>query len=331
MEINTHRRVIVDERSQVFSVRQEARAAAAAAGLPANDGSRAELVATELGTNLVKHARAGEVLVRAIPGTTAQVELIAIDHGPGIADLARAFEDGVSSGSSPGTGLGAIRRLSDVFDIYSSTAGTVILSRVAADRTPPTASGFDIGGVSLPVGGEPVSGDLWRAVAVADTLTLIVADGLGHGVSAHEAALAVLERADPALGLAEMMDLAHRSDRHTRGAAAAVAQVAAGRGTIRYAGIGNVSALVRSATSQHQLVSVNGTLGHQVHAIREFSYDWPRGSILVMFSDGLSARWDLSRYPGLDQRHPSVVAAVLYRDCSRRRDDVTVVVAREVA
>jgi anti-sigma regulatory factor (Ser/Thr protein kinase) len=331
MEINTHRRIVVDERSQVFSVRQEARAAAAAAGLPEEDGWRAELVATELGTNLVKHARSGEVLVRAIGGVSAQVELIAVDKGPGIADLARAFEDGVSSGSSPGTGLGAIRRLSDVFDIYSTGAGTVILSRIAADRTPPAAAGFDVGGVSLPIGGEQVSGDLWRAVVAADTLTLIVADGLGHGVSAHEAALAVLEQADPSRGPGDMIDLAHRSARHTRGAAAAVAQVGASRGTIRYAGIGNVSALVRSANRQHQLVSVNGTLGHQVHAIREFSYDWARGSVLVMFSDGLSARWDLSRYPGLELRHPSVVAAVLYRDCSRRRDDVTVVVAREVA
>jgi anti-sigma regulatory factor (Ser/Thr protein kinase) len=331
MEINTHRRVVVDERSQVFSVRQEAREAAAAAGLPERDGSRAELIATELGTNLVKHARGGEVLVRSIAGASPQVELIAIDQGPGIADLTRAFEDGVSSGSSPGTGLGAIRRQSDVFDIYSSAAGTVMLSRIAADRTPPTALGFDVGGVSVPVGGEQVCGDLWRAIAIADTLTLIVADGLGHGISAHEAALAVLERVDSELGPAEMMEAAHGAIRHTRGAAAAVAQVAAARGTIRYAGIGNVSALVRSATGQHQLVSVNGTLGHQVHAIREFNYDWPRGSVLVMFSDGLSARWDLSRYPGLDVRHPSVVAAVLYRDFSRRRDDVTVVVAREVA
>jgi hypothetical protein len=37
----------------------------------------------------------------------------------------------------------------------------------------------------------------------------------------------------------------------------------------------------------------------------------------------------LNAYPGLQLRSPSLIAAVLYRDFSRRRDDVTVVVARE--
>jgi hypothetical protein len=46
-------------------------------------------------------------------------------------------------------------------------------------------------------------------------------------------------------------------------------------------------------------------------------------------TDGLGTHWDLTPYPGLRTRHPSVVAGILYRDFSRRRDDVTVVVAKE--
>jgi hypothetical protein len=53
--------------------------------------------------------------------------------------------------------------------------------------------------------------------------------------------------------------------------------------------------------------------------------------MFVMHSDGLSTHWSLDDYRGLRQRHPAIVAAVLYRDFSRRRDDVTVVVGREAA
>jgi len=53
--------------------------------------------------------------------------------------------------------------------------------------------------------------------------------------------------------------------------------------------------------------------------------------MLVMHSDGLASHWSFEPYRGLRQRHPAIVAAVLYRDFSRQRDDVTVVVGREAA
>jgi hypothetical protein len=50
-----------------------------------------------------------------------------------------------------------------------------------------------------------------------------------------------------------------------------------------------------------------------------------------MHSDGLATQWNLGAYAGLQTRHPSLIAAVLYRDFVRGRDDVTVVVARDRA
>jgi predicted RNA binding protein YcfA (HicA-like mRNA interferase family) len=75
------------------------------------------------------------------------------------------------------------------------------------------------------------------------------------------------------------------------------------------------------------MVSHNGILGVQFLRSQLFEYDWPRGSHVVMHSDGLSARWTLPAHPGLQMRHPAVIAAILYRDFVRRRDDATVVVA----
>jgi hypothetical protein len=77
------------------------------------------------------------------------------------------------------------------------------------------------------------------------------------------------------------------------------------------------------------MVSYNGTVGHEVRKIQEFTYQWPQQGLLVMHSDGLKTQWRLDRYPGLMHKHPSLIAGVLYRDFNRGRDDVTVLVARE--
>ncbi len=60
--------------------------------------------------------------------------------------------------------------------------------------------------------------------------------------------------------------------------------------------------------------------------LQQFEYARAAGSMVVMHSDGVSARWDLARREGLLHRHPATVAAVLYRDHARGRDDATVLV-----
>jgi hypothetical protein len=76
------------------------------------------------------------------------------------------------------------------------------------------------------------------------------------------------------------------------------------------------------------MVSVNGTLGHQMTRARQYEYPFEADSLLILHSDGLSANWSPDKYPGLFQRHPGVIAGVLFRDFRRIRDDATVAVAR---
>jgi hypothetical protein len=83
------------------------------------------------------------------------------------------------------------------------------------------------------------------------------------------------------------------------------------------------------ATAAHRhLVSYNGTVGHTLRKLQEFAFPWPRDALLVLHSDGLGTHWDFNAYPGLTSRHPALIAAVLYRDYDRGRDDVSVVVIR---
>ena len=133
----------------------------------------------------------------------------------------------------------------------------------------------------------------------------------------------------PGLAPKQLLEYAHGALRSTRGAAVAVARGDRGLRKVTFAGIGNMAAQICAGakTCQH-LVSVNGTVGHQAHQIREFSYSWPDDGIIVVYSDGLSTGTSFDALPGLVLRDPGLMAGVLYRDFSRGHDDATVVVAR---
>jgi hypothetical protein len=109
----------------------------------------------------------------------------------------------------------------------------------------------------------------------------------------------------------------------------AIAEIDPHRGSLQYVGIGNISGAILGRDSVRNLVSHNGIVGHTVRRIQEFSYELPPDWLLVMNSDGLKTRWTLDGYAGLIRRDPTVVAAVLFRDFERGRDDATVLVANQ--
>jgi hypothetical protein len=163
---------------------------------------------------------------------------------------------------------------------------------------------------------------------------LIVADGLGHGPDAARAsgAAVALVRPDATFAPAAMLTLAHGALQGTRGAAVAVASTGpAATDGVRFAGVGNVSAVLARSQDSRSLMSHNGTVGLQTRKIQELGYPWPPEAVLVMHSDGLHTQWRLDQYPGLAQRDAALIAGVLYRDFARGRDDVSVVVQRGTA
>jgi anti-sigma regulatory factor (Ser/Thr protein kinase) len=324
-------RLVVDDGSGVGEARRAALALAQRLGLDETRSGQAALVATEMASNLVKHAGGGEVILRGIrdPERVA-IELLALDRGPGIANLGQSLRDGVSTGSTPGTGLGAIRRGAALFDVFSQPGrGTALLARV--ESKPPHAGAlWECHGVAVPHPAESVTGDAWAALERGGAVRVMVADGLGHGpdaAAAAEAAVGVfLDRPSPTLPA--VLEDCHRALRPTRGAAVLVAEVDPERGEVRCAGVGNVAATLWTAEGTRSLVSLNGTLGHGEVRLREFSYPWTAGSLLVLASDGLRTQWSLQPYPGLALRDPALIAGVLYRDYKRGSDDATVVVLR---
>lgn len=324
--------VPVSDDSQVGEARRAADMIARRCGLDEHARGELGIVVTEAATNLARHAREGVVLLRDTHASGAPgVELLAVDRGPGMRDLERFFADGFSTGGTAGAGLGAMRRQSDVLDVYSVPGqGTAVLARVfatgASQNAPPRL--LDVGVVCTALAGESVCGDGWSVRQSGDRAMLLLVDGLGHGPSAAEAAdtaIAAFETAGDR-SPTETMRMMHEALRATRGAAVAVAEVrrTSEGASATVCGVGNTVTTMIGAAGTRALPSMNGTAGLTLRGAREFTTHWTAGETLVMHSDGITTRWQLDAYPGIRQHDPAITAAVLHRDFSRGRDDATV-------
>lgn len=325
--------VKVGEATDVAAVRRAATSAAGRLGFDPEQTGRVALVATEAAANLLRHGGGGEVLVSAARDGRTGVELIALDKGPGIADLRRSMEDGYSTVGGAGTGLGAMGRLAPEFEIHSQPGkGTALLARLYAGATARPEEAVEVGGVSVPMIGEEVCGDAWSVQATAGgSYRIVAADGLGHGPAAGEAARRALETfaRNVELDDEELLERMHAELHVTRGASVALVRLCPREHAVEFTGVGNVAGVVLEANGQRRgMVSYPGTVGHMMHRVRRFRYAWPEDALVVVHSDGISSHWTLHGYRGLLERSATLIGATLYRDFGRSRDDATVVVAR---
>jgi anti-sigma regulatory factor (Ser/Thr protein kinase) len=320
----------VSDRSQVAQARRLVGDQAAKIGLPRDRIDQTDIVVTELATNLVKHGGGGFIHARPYDDAGGSgLEVLALDRGQGMADVGRCMEDGYSTAGSPGTGLGAIKRLTDDMRTYSRPGlGTAIMVRLR--HRPGTGRGMLVGAVLAPYPGEQVCGDNWSFSQTQGGPTLLLADGAGHGVDAARAAETAIQTftANAHGSCEDIVAALHRSLGPTRGAAVAVARIDIAARTVRFVGVGNISAILVHSSGARHMVSHNGTAGHVAPRIREFTYDFDGDPLVILHSDGLATRWDIAAYPGLTVQHPSLVAGVLLRDHRRGRDDASVVAMR---
>jgi anti-sigma regulatory factor (Ser/Thr protein kinase) len=343
-ETNNHLAIEIAGPADVEEAQRAGLELAGRAALDAGVAERAALIVTEAATNILRHAGEGRLLMRATWETFPSVEIVAVDRGPGIGPLSAAMRGGFSTTGGPGTGLRAMSRSANLFDIYSRPGqGTALVAQVwarqpeySADARAHARPRVRSGVISTARPGDKTAGwtigDAWAAKHQPTRSLLMVANGLGQGPEAarvaHEATK-VIDRIH-ALSPAEILEIVHETLRGTRGASVAVAEVrvAGNELEVRFAGVGNIEARLITDGKIRHLVSSNGIVGYEAE-IRQFSYPWPAHSALVMHSDGVLAQWDAGDYPGLLASHPSLIAAVLHRDFHCGLDDATVIVAKQ--
>jgi anti-sigma regulatory factor (Ser/Thr protein kinase) len=323
----------IGEPSEIATVRRAACDLARTLGFNETITGEVAIVITEAGTNITKYAGSGEILLRKAVRHDGAVgmEILAIDKGPGISHLSRSMQDGHSTAGSYGIGLGTMERLADQFDIYNAAGqGTAISLSFWGKPDADFASGCDIGIVCLPLPGETMCGDAWSVRRESRKVTLLLADGLGHGplaAIASEAACLTLVGSPGTAG--QIIHKAHHSLQRTRGAAIGVACLDDGADDLTFAGVGNIAGCILDNGKTHHLISHNGIVGSNLRKVKEFASPWSAEALLIMHSDGIRTRWDLDRYAGLALLSPALIAAVLYRDFNRGNDDVTVLVCRQ--
>jgi len=323
----------IQDGTQIGAARRRARGLAEEAGFTETEAEKVAIVVTELCTNVLKHGRGGQVQMHSFPDTR-EFEIVAVDHGPGMADIAACLRDGFTTTETSGNGLGAVQRLSSICDVYSAPGqGVAVMARVQAGRVASASQTGDLrtGAFQVPKDGEEVCGDAWTVIQERNRVLIAVADGLGHGPGAAEASQAAMDSAHRNFELAprDIVDAMNANLRSTRGAAVAVVALDLERELVSFAGLGNISGRIcEGDTPARHLVSMNGTAGMGARRIQEYQLPWLRNSLLILHSDGVSARWDLREYPGLFPHDPAIIAGVLFRDHGRRSDDATLVAIR---
>jgi anti-sigma regulatory factor (Ser/Thr protein kinase) len=291
---------------------------------------RVAIVVTELAQNLLRHAGGGEILAGADVHRAGGIEILALDRGPGMADVAACLRDGYSTGGTSGNGLGAVKRLAHQMLFHTAPQkGTAVLVRIGGEADFDGANVRNTAVLCIPQTGETVCGDTAAIVTRPDGIVgVLLADGLGHGplaaAASGEAAKLFLKHA--ATSPKDILATLHAGLRATRGAAVATALINPEDRRVAYGGIGNIAGFITDTGGVRRMVSHSGTAGHTAGRFQDFHYPLHTNPVLVMYSDGLATSWSPESHAGLFSLDPLLIAGVLYRDHARGRDDASVVV-----
>jgi len=113
--------------ADVERIRREGRTLASTVGFPPHEAEAVALAVSELATNLVRYAPAGELRVALVAREAGPgIAITSQDAGPGIDSVELATRDAYSSGGGLGGGLPAVRRLMDDFALTTGPKGTWI-------------------------------------------------------------------------------------------------------------------------------------------------------------------------------------------------------------
>jgi anti-sigma regulatory factor (Ser/Thr protein kinase) len=295
------------------------------------------LVAAEMVSNQLKYAGGrGMIQVWEQPGPV--LDILALDYGPGIADLKLAQQDGYSSTNTLGKGLGSIQRLADEIYIHTQAAsaerqgkvwtGTAVLARFGKGNNGTAGSRTNTGLFARALVDERFNGDRLYLQATDNGLRWLHLDGLGHGQSAQSAtanlASCLMENEQPEA----MLQTLHERLRESRGAVAILADLDLQSRQLVLHGIGDMQAYVVQGDALQRLSFGPGVLGKEYRPPMPQVIDLAAKATVITASDGIRRSWDEAAFPGLFHQHPQLIAYVLGNIMGRISDDQSLCVVR---
>jgi anti-sigma regulatory factor (Ser/Thr protein kinase) len=335
MANNVHLSFNVADRSYFAIIKREVHTLTLNAGFSPQKVGEIDIIVAELVSNLVKHGGGGRVAVKLeVEKDNTLLELICIDSGKGMADVNRMMVDGVSTKNTLGQGMGAMKRLSHLFQVYSMKDwGTVTLIRIWKNDPALFNPGplSQIRSVIIPKPGETACGDGFFYKATTDTISFFLGDGLGHGPEAEKAitqageAFMKCHEKDPA----SVIRYINSSVRKTRGLVGTVVSLDIKERKWRICGIGNIQTRIAEGIELKGYMAYNGIIGLNLpNTLKTHEMPYENGQLLLMCSDGIKSRWDIFRYQHIMRYDLSILCAAVLKDFSRNTDDAAVVACR---
>ncbi|MGA5422051.1 ATP-binding protein [Streptomyces lavendulocolor] len=317
--------VRVDHYSAVQLAATTARRTALDQGLSGALPDQAAVLASELAGNIAKHAHNGSLYIQPLPLRTG-VEILAVDRGPGMADLEQCLTDGYTTSRTLGSGLGAVRRIADEFTVRTREGiGTVVSARLGEPGDAPAGGTSGVGAVRVPADGERLCGDSWGVAVTGEVRTALVVDGLGHGGPAAEAAdLAVrVFHRDPGLPLPRLLHAMHRALRRSRGAAVGLLRLSPEG--VDQCSVGNVRTLLLGHDGvRRRFGGQPGVVGWNMPEPRVQRVPAEPDAVAVLHSDGVDARWTHTLTAFVSGLPAPLLPGALVHEHRRSRDDATV-------
>jgi anti-sigma regulatory factor (Ser/Thr protein kinase) len=320
--------------SALILLRSKLAAIAHRLGIPDLKRENMLLVASELVQNNIKHAGgSGMIQVWMQPGPI--LDILALDYGPGIADLAKAEEDGYSTAKTFGKGLGAIRRLSDESYIYTQPehfgqvkkwSGTVFLARfiLGSDKD---FLPMKIGLFSRSLSDKRYNGDRIYWQKKGHFLRWLHLDGLGHGEEALNATANLATHLAHSDKLDKILDKVDRQLVETRGAVGMVCEIDLVQHNVQLLGVGDMHAHIYDHELMQLVAFAPGILGKEHRSTSPFQFTLGKRAVVVTASDGIRRNWDTENFTGLFSHHPQLIAYTLGNIMGRISDDQSICVS----
>lgn len=324
----------IDDRSYVAFIKREIHNLVTNAGFSQHRAAEVDIVVSELASNLIKYAEAGEFLYRLVETEgNKELQLYCFDNGIGIDNVERIVNDGFSTSNTLGHGIGSIKRMSNDFQIYSKRNwGTVQYVRICEKEqkiAPP--KNFDFAVIQTNIPGELVCGDGYLVKHTTNGFQIFVGDGLGHGQHANTAVTEAIKtfRISRETDPVEIIRDIHSNVRKTRGLVATIAVVNYKNSTWSICGVGNISTKIFTGIESKTYTPYNGIIGNNIpRTINQTVLKYEKHQMIIMHSDGIRSRWSITEMMSLLKQKPQLIAASLYKDHVRGNDDSTVFVGK---
>lgn len=302
------------------------------------------IVVSELCNNLIKHeAVEGKIrFLQIFEGNRTGIEIIVEDKGPGIENVNEMLKDGISCKGTMGGGFGAMRRLSDFFEIDSYTNGlgesvkqpgtTITIkkwNKATSSSSGINEADIETSVISRPFKGLAVNGDGYYIKSFSNREIITVIDGLGHGVEAFKAANSAIKTIDENThkSAEEIMKTTNLALKNTRGAVMALFIIDKFAKEFEIISIGNVDCRHISQKSTDRLFSYNGYVGAYKGIYKTKMHSYKQGDMLVLCTDGISSKWEIENYADEITNNATVLCNTIFKEFSRENDDATILIA----